>query len=262
MKSFSSDIFSRFPESKKEKHLFEILYQIEQNWDNASIREKQKSLFLSFAKLSKQDDFRQISFENLRHFITSLGLLEKVMGHNRKEADFYYRKAETLSKAKQIPVIAILDNLRSAFNAGSIFRTSECFSIEALSLCGSTPQPFTTLSSGQNKVEKTSMGTSDKVSWRYFEKSLDAISRAKKKGFEVVAVETMAKAVDIENFFFGEKTALVFGNEALGIGQTTLKKCDRVLKIPLFGTKTSLNVAVSYGICISFVSRFYRKKER
>ena len=143
-------------------------------------------------------------------------------------------------------VIIILDNIRSGNNIGSVFRTSDALRLEGIYLCGISAQP------PQKDIQKTALGSTESVSWNYFESTLDAISEAKKKGFEVYAVEQTHDSVLLNAFQpkSDTKIALVFGNEVRGVEQEAINACNGVLEIPQYGTKHSFNISVSTGIVL------------
>lgn len=137
----------------------------------------------------------------------------------------------------------ILSDLRSAFNVGSIFRTAECLGIGELWLCGITARP------GEAALEKTAMGTTDKVAWRGFATAIEAVQTARKQGRIVYALETSGQAVSVFDASISFPCALVVGNEALGISPEVLKASDELLELPVMGWKNSLNVGVAFAVC-------------
>lgn len=156
--------------------------------------------------------------------------------------------------ASALPVIVILDNLRSAINLGGIFRTSEFFGVSELWLCGYTATPE------HEHVAKSAMGTDTLVSWRYFENTATAILEAKKQGYQCYALETSPSAKNINTFGFTYPCALVLGNERFGISQDALACCDELLAIPGYGRKNSINVASAYAIAINQLSHAFRNR--
>lgn len=151
-----------------------------------------------------------------------------------------FANARSLERASQI--ILILDNLRSAFNVGSIFRSAECLGIPELWLCGLCPSP------ANPALIKTARGTAEKLSWRYFAHTSEAVEKAKNKGHTVYALETAPDAGSVFETDFQLPLALVLGNESLGIGEA-LKLCDHIVSLPVQGWKNSLNVAVAASVC-------------
>jgi tRNA G18 (ribose-2'-O)-methylase SpoU len=157
---------------------------------------------------------------------------------------------EDFKQSKKIPLVVVLDNVRSLHNVGSVFRTSDAFLVEAVYLCGITATP------PHAEIHKTALGAEDSVDWKYFENTLDAIRELKDKTYHIVAVEQAENSISLENFQAGEgKYAIVFGNEVKGIDQEVMNQCDSCIEIPQFGTKHSLNVSVTAGIVIWEVAK-------
>lgn len=148
---------------------------------------------------------------------------------------------EALQRAGQI--IVIVDNLRSVFNVGSIFRTAECLALHSIYLCGISPTPE------HPNMEKTAMGTSQLVPWQYFADTASAIQAAKAQGYQVYALETATSATSVFDTQLKFPLAIVLGNESLGISADTLSQCDQILDLPVLGWKNSLNVGVAFSVC-------------
>jgi tRNA G18 (ribose-2'-O)-methylase SpoU len=158
-------------------------------------------------------------------------------------------KQDKVKDSAKLPIILILDNLRSAFNVGSIIRTAECLNICQIYFCGYTPLP------DNQKVINTSMGTEKMVQWSYYPNTSEAITKAKAIGYTVYALETVKNGQSIYDENYLEKTAIVVGNEALGIHDEIIKLCDKSLIIPISGWKNSLNVATACAVCCFEVYR-------
>jgi tRNA G18 (ribose-2'-O)-methylase SpoU len=155
------------------------------------------------------------------------------------DADISIEKYKSLRKN---PLYIILDNLRSAFNVGSIFRLADTMRIEGVYLCGYTACP------PHKKLEKTSLGTIDYVPWKHFDSTAEAVRYAQEQGAEVWAAETTTRSELYSNVPIPKKVALVFGNEALGVSRKVLCQCDKIVEIPTFGYKNSLNVATACSV--------------
>ena len=136
----------------------------------------------------------------------------------------------------------ILDNLRSAFNVGSIFRTCDILRVKGLYLCGYTAHP------PHKKLEKTSLGTIDYVPWRHFDTSTEAVEFMHAQGIPVWAAETTSVSKKYSDVAYPVELAIVLGNEALGVSQEVLEQCDSIVEIPTFGYKNSLNVASACAV--------------
>lgn len=148
--------------------------------------------------------------------------------------------------AIKTPVVVVLDNIRSAHNVGSVFRTSDAFLLEAVFLCGYTPCP------PNREIHKTALGATGTVLWKYFKSGTDAVAELKSSGYRIVVVEQTENSVPLNNFGVkkGEKTAVVFGSEVGGVDQHLIDLADLCVEIPQSGTKHSLNIAVCAGIVL------------
>ena len=153
---------------------------------------------------------------------------------------------EEFKNKKKVPIVIILDNLRSAHNVGSIFRTSDAFLIEKIMLCGICPVP------PKNEIRKTALGATESVDWEYFNNSNDCIKGLKEKGYTIISIEQADNATDLNNYSIKkyQKIALVFGNEVIGVSEEIIQQSDDVIEIPQNGTKHSFNVSVSVGIIL------------
>ncbi|MDR3011687.1 MAG: RNA methyltransferase [Chitinispirillales bacterium] len=149
----------------------------------------------------------------------------------------------------------ILDNLRSAFNVGSIFRLCDAMRVAGLFLCGYTASP------PHIKLEKTSLGTIDYVPWKKFESTVDAVLYLKERGIAVWAAETTSESVPYDKVEYPLPLGIVFGNEALGVEREVIDLCDRLVEIPLYGFKNSINVAASCAV-IGFAAITQRHPSR
>ncbi len=147
---------------------------------------------------------------------------------------------------EKLPVAVVLDNVRSALNVGSIFRSADAFAIEQVILCGITAQP------PHREILKTALGSTESVTWRYFADTLAALADLKTNGYTLVAIEQTKEKTWLQDFapVPGGRFAFIVGNEVEGVDIQVLAQCDKVLEIPQFGTKHSLNVAVATGIVL------------
>lgn len=158
---------------------------------------------------------------------------------NRKSVDEFRR-------AEKIPVIALLENVRSAYNVGSVFRTADAFLIEAVYISGYTAKP------PHKEISKTALGAQDSVEWSYFENTKMAIEQLKQNQYSIFAVEQVANSISLEKLseLNLDKIAFIFGNEVSGVEQETIALCDGCIEIPQFGMKHSLNISVAAGIVL------------
>lgn len=147
--------------------------------------------------------------------------------------------------AQKNAVVVVLDNVRSLHNVGSAFRTADAFRIEMICLCGVTGTP------PHREIEKTALGATDTVRWKYFPTTAEAISQLRDNGYHVYAVEQAEKSIPLNKLVpAAEKMAFVFGNEVYGVEQDIVSMADDVVEIPQAGSKHSLNISVSVGIVL------------
>lgn len=153
---------------------------------------------------------------------------------------------EEFHDSNKIPLIVVLDCVRSLYNVGSIFRTSDAFRLRGLCLCEITACP------PHPEIHKTALGAEDSVEWKYYEKTEDAINYLHQLGYTILAVEQCENSTMLQNFEVekDKKYAIVLGNEVKGVKQNVVDMCDGCLEIPQFGTKHSMNVSVAGGITI------------
>jgi tRNA G18 (ribose-2'-O)-methylase SpoU len=161
---------------------------------------------------------------------------------------------EEFKEEKKIPLVIILDNVRSLNNIGSVFRTSDAFLVEFVCLCGITATP------PHAEIHKTALGAEYSEEWRYFDNTVDAVKSLKEKGYVVCAVEQAHNSVMLGELTLDKKKkyALILGNEVKGVRQDVVDLCDCCVEIPQYGTKHSLNVSVAAGIVIWDFSRQLR----
>lgn len=159
---------------------------------------------------------------------------------------------ETIHKVIKLPVIVLLNSIRSSYNVGSIFRTSDGAMIEKLILSGYTPHPpINNENRGNKDVLKTSLGSTESVKWEYIKNPIEAIHHLKSIGYKICALELTENSKPYyqqEQYLF--PLCLIVGNEITGVSQNVLDLCDYSIEIPQYGIKQSLNVAVAYGIAI------------
>jgi tRNA G18 (ribose-2'-O)-methylase SpoU len=148
-------------------------------------------------------------------------------------------------EAKKNPIVVVLDNIRSMHNVGSVFRTADAFRIEAICLCGFTPQP------PHRDIQKTALGATETVNWLYYATTKEAIEDLKKFNYTVLAIEQVAGSISLDQFNDSDKKlAIVLGNEVEGVGAEALAICDGCIEIPQLGMKHSLNISVAAGIVL------------
>jgi tRNA G18 (ribose-2'-O)-methylase SpoU len=147
---------------------------------------------------------------------------------------------------KKMPIVVVLDNIRSMHNIGSVFRTADCFAVEEICLCGITAQP------PHREIEKTALGATQSVNWCYFSNTIDAITELRSKNYLIIAVEQAENSIMLNDFNIIKeaKYALIFGNEVNGVSENVMQNLDACIEIPQFGTKHSFNIVISAGIVL------------
>jgi 23S rRNA (guanosine2251-2'-O)-methyltransferase len=156
------------------------------------------------------------------------------------------KSVEEFKQTDKLPIVVVLENIRSAYNVGSVFRTADAFLIEGICIIGYSAKP------PHKEIKKTALGAEDTVEWKYFKTTQEAIDDLKLKGFKIYAAEQAEGSlklqhVKVEN---GEKIAVVFGNEVTGVEQNTIHHCDGCIEIPQLGMKHSLNIATAAGVVL------------
>lgn len=161
---------------------------------------------------------------------------------------------EEFKVQNKTPIIVVLDNIRSLNNIGSVFRTADSFLLEAIYLCGITAQP------PHRDIQKTALGATESVTWKYFESTTKAIEDLKQENYKIASIEQTENSVMLNKYTVNknEKLAIVFGNEVKGVEQEVINNSDVVIEIPQYGTKHSLNISVSAGIVIWELQKQYR----
>jgi len=149
-------------------------------------------------------------------------------------------------KTEKLPIIIVLDNIRSMSNIGSIFRTSDAFKVKTIHLCGITSKP------PHREIRKTALGATESVAWKYFTNTMDSIHELKEDGYQIISIEQVRNSTLLQNYQpnSSQKIALVVGNEVNGVEQEVIDESDICLEIPQYGTKHSLNVSISAGLVI------------
>ncbi len=156
------------------------------------------------------------------------------------------KTVEEFKQSDKTPLIAVLENIRSAYNVGSVFRTADAFLLEAIYITGYTCVP------PHKEIKKTALGAEESVSWKHFANAAEAIKTLKKNGYKVYAIEQALNSTMLQklNFNIDEKIAVIFGNEVSGVEQETILQCDGCIEIPQLGMKHSLNIATAAGVVL------------
>jgi 23S rRNA (guanosine2251-2'-O)-methyltransferase len=159
-------------------------------------------------------------------------------------------------QTEKIPIIVVLENIRSAYNVGSVFRTADAFILEAIYTTGYTPHP------PHDKLNKTALGSLESVTTKHFNTANEAITQLREQGFKILAAEQTTHSVSLQNYVIqaGDKYAIIFGNEVTGVEQDTINNCDACIEIPQLGTKHSINIANAASIILweFFQQLFYK----
>ncbi len=161
------------------------------------------------------------------------------------------KSVDEFRRSEKSPLVIVLDNVRSFSNVGSVFRTADAFLIECIYLCGITGRP------PHREIQKTALGATESVTWKYFKKTSEAVIELRSLGFVIVGIEQAAGSVSLHDIKLikNKKYALIFGHEINGVDQDIINECDIVIEIPQFGTKHSFNIAVSAGIVMWELTR-------
>ena len=182
--------------------------------------------------------------------------MPKTSESNRMSSNANYRKLQTeelhrisveeYKQSEKHPIVVVLDNIRSASNVGSAFRTGDSLRIEAVYLCGISCVP------PNKELQKTALGAQLSVPWKYFKETTEAIAELRSEGYEIISVEQAENSTLLQDFRVedGKKYAFVFGNEVHGVADEVIAQSDVCLEIPQYGTKHSFNVSVTCGIVL------------
>ena len=148
--------------------------------------------------------------------------------------------------AEKLPLVVVIDNVRSLHNVGSVFRTSDAFRVQKIVLCGITATPPNT------EIHKTALGAEDVVEWQYFQSTDEAVAMLREEGYRIYSIELCDGSIALQNFntLPGERYSVILGNEVKGVQQSVVDASDGAIEIPQFGTKHSLNVSVTAGMVI------------
>jgi tRNA G18 (ribose-2'-O)-methylase SpoU len=167
------------------------------------------------------------------------------MKRKLKNSELNRLTPEEFKASSKLPIVVVLDNIRSLNNIGSVFRTSDAFRVEEIHLCGITATP------PHREIQKTALGATDSVSWKNFDQTIDSITFLKQEGYSIISVEQVEHGTMLNQFKVDiYKMAIVFGNEINGVSEDVIRQSDYCVEIPQFGTKHSFNIAVSAGIVL------------
>jgi tRNA G18 (ribose-2'-O)-methylase SpoU len=167
------------------------------------------------------------------------------------------KSVEEFRQSEKTPVIVVLENIRSAYNVGSVFRTADAFLVEAIYIVGYTAQP------PHKEIKKTALGAEESVDWKCYRTAAEAIEDLRLNGYAVFAIEQAQDSIELQAMSFekGSKLAVIFGNEVAGVEQSTIHLCDGCIEIPQLGIKHSLNIATAAGVVLWEIVRGNIKTE-
>ncbi|MEO6723340.1 MAG: RNA methyltransferase [Ferruginibacter sp.] len=156
------------------------------------------------------------------------------------------KSIEEFKLSEKIPVIAVLENIRSAYNVGSVFRTADAFLLQGIYICGYTCIP------PHKEIKKTALGAEDSVEWKHFANTSLAINDLHELGYKIFAVEQAEGSMMLNDLDYSatDKIAVIFGNEVTGLEQETIRQCEGCIEIPQLGMKHSLNIATAAGVVL------------
>ena len=156
------------------------------------------------------------------------------------------KSAEEFRQSEKIPIVIILENIRSAYNVGSVFRTADAFLLQSIYICGYTAYP------PHKEIKKTALGAEETMSWKYFKKINEAIEELRGEEYKIFAIEQVINGYLLQQMAFktDEKLAVIFGNEVTGVEQSTIDLTDGCIEIPQLGMKHSLNIATAVGVVL------------
>ena len=168
------------------------------------------------------------------------------------------KSVDEVKASAKIPIIVVLENIRSAYNVGSVFRTSDAFLVEAIYITGYSAKP------PHKEIKKTALGAEDSVNWMHFANAAEAIADLRGRNYNVYAIEQVENSTHLHELEWmpGEPIAIVLGNEVTGVEQTTIGLCDGCIEIPQLGMKHSLNIATAAGVVLwELVSRILKSEK-
>jgi tRNA G18 (ribose-2'-O)-methylase SpoU len=168
------------------------------------------------------------------------------MMHKISNQELSRLSVDDFKVAVKMPLVVVLDSVRSSNNVGSVFRTSDALLVRKICLCGITATP------PDREIHKTALGAENSVDWEYFKTTQEAVENLRTQGYTIIAIEQVEQSISLHQYLPlpNEKLALIFGNEVKGVQQEVVNLCDKTIEIPQFGTKHSFNIAVSAGIVL------------
>lgn len=261
---YSEKKFLSFSEQKQVSIIQEMLAVLEKSFaQKEDVSALQDSIlacltFLQNKDLNLVEDWQSYDLKKLSDIIRFRDKIVVKTGIYLRDKDIVIKRYDSIKEnLLKFPLVIILDNLRSAFNVGSIIRSSECLGVSEIALCGSTPDLT------NRKVVETAMGTAEYVKIVKYSSVEEAIISYREQGFALIALELTTNSLSLEKYQPAAKVALLLGNESLGIAEETLAFCDKVLEIKMYGIKNSLNVSNATAIAIhSIIQKMEIKNDK
>ena len=248
--------FNRLSIENAKTFLLSLIYHLENLWGQEPLHSQLTevlTLFLQSQSLPSEledDDLgptiRALQTRlSVKQFLSFVVPIERKLGSNLSEHQYLIDTQDKKTKVRatnKSPLFIIADNLRSAFNVGSIFRTGECIGAEHIYLCGYTAGPE------KQKTKKSAMGTEELIPWSWQAKAISVIKSLQENNIPCIALETASPSTSSFDYKFPKSCALVIGNERYGLDQEVLQTCNHTVHIPVFGQKNSLNVGVALAV--------------
>jgi len=263
VKVYSKQTFAKLRKERKLKICLDLVYKVEHEWEQTKkFPDDQILLLQSYLEvLSFERETLKVVSPNLllasiksklsiRTLLSAASAFERELGISLKDDSIaVYSKDSVEPKGSKQPLYLILDNLRSAYNVGNVFRTADCFGIKHIYLVGYTATPEDV------SVQKTAMGAEHHVSWSHVESLDSLLKKLKHEGVRVAALETAAASTAIQKALTKPNLALVLGNERFGLSQSCLEQVDYIFEIPMLGHKNSLNVSNACAVGVFEILR-------
>lgn len=252
LKDYAEHIFLKFDENKQIRVLLELAHFIEKNDHDFSSKHFQK--LKKYHQFLKDSDTKFIKMANKefdkvqnspRQFQIYITLLERLVGNSSKDYQFLMQEGDSEKVKKTIPVIMVLDGVRSSHNIGAIIRTAECFALEKIYI----QSPY--IDFDQTDYFKTAMGAQDFINYEFFLDIKSLLKTLKAEGKTIVAIDTFKGAQSYKELMLNENLVIIMGHEQFGVSKDVIELADHRITIPLGGIKNSLNVSISAGIILS-----------
>lgn len=248
-----------FSVEKQFKVLLDLAYFIEENkYDVMSSHFHKLQKYHEYLKDSQDSSMQKLHKEFFKvkkmdyQFQVYLMLLERLCGQSKKDYQFLVKTDDQVKSQKTIPIICLLDSIRSAHNVGAMIRNAECFGCEKIIMSGLTP------TADHHQVQKTAMGTNKYIESEYFHSANECVELYKNKGYKIYAIETSNQAKSLNqlpDYYQGGPALLIFGHEHFGVSLELIELSDEIISIPLYGRKNSLNVSISQAISLQEFSK-------